>query len=253
MKKILITGATGAVGSALAKQLAAGHALALTARQTDKLQTLGHELPSAQVMAADLVQSEAAEALVQEVWQKLEGIDALAHCVGSTLIKPLHLISPAAWQEQFDLNVSTTFHVTRAVVSQALKARTPLSIVLVSSVVAHAGFANHEAVAAAKAAVTALGQSIAATYADKGIRVNIVAPGLTRSSLTQRFIATPEAEARSAALIPTGRIGEPEEVAQLIAFLLSDASRHITGQVIGIDGGQGVLHVPAKPVLKAAS
>jgi NAD(P)-dependent dehydrogenase (short-subunit alcohol dehydrogenase family) len=243
---ILISGATGAVGAALSRQLADSHSLALTARQIDKLQALGHELRPAHLIAVDLLQAEAVEASVQEAWQTLGGIQALAHCVGSTLIKPLHLISPAAWQEQFDLNVTTTFNLTRALVGQALKARTPLSIVLVSSVVAHSGFANHEAVASAKAAVTALGQSMAATYADKGIRVNIVAPGLTRSNLTQRFIATPEAEARSAALIPTGRIGEPEEVAQLIAFLLSDASRHITGQVIGIDGGQGILHVPPK-------
>jgi len=80
-----------------------------------------------------------------------------------------------------------------------------------------------------------------ATYADKSIRVNVVALGLTRSSLTQRFITNPDAVARSAAFIPTNRIAEPDEVAHASAFLLSPHAAHITGQVIGVDGGQAVL------------
>jgi 3-oxoacyl-[acyl-carrier protein] reductase len=123
--------------------------------------------------------------------------------------------------------------------------------VLVSSVVAETGFAHHEAIAAAKAAVTGLALSAAASYADKHIRINVVAPGLTRSGMTARFTATPEAEARSAALVPTGRIAEPQEVAGVIAFLLSPAAAHITGQVVRVDGGQGMLRpmprVPARP------
>jgi NAD(P)-dependent dehydrogenase (short-subunit alcohol dehydrogenase family) len=250
----LITGASGAIGGALAGMLAAqGHTLALAGRDAAKLQALAQSLPGTHlVLAGDLTHATTAEPLMAQALAGLGRIDGLAHCAGATLVKPLHLISAQAWQEQFDVNVSTAFHVCKAAVAQSIKDKTPLAIVLVSSVVAHAGFANHEAVAAAKSAVAAFGLSIAATYADRGIRVNIVAPGLTRSPLTQRFIATPDSEKRSAALIPTGRIGEPQEVAAMIAFFLSAASNHITGQIIGVDGGQGALHVPPKVIAKPA-
>jgi NAD(P)-dependent dehydrogenase (short-subunit alcohol dehydrogenase family) len=237
--KILISGATGAVGSALAKRMAAQHQLLLTARDAQKLAALAAET-NAHWVGADLLTAEGSAA-VQAFADRHGPVDAFAHCVGSTVIRPLHLTSEADWTQQIQLNATTAFVLLKWFVAQGLKAKQQGTAVLMSSVVAEAGFANHEAIAAAKAAVTALAQSAAASYADKGIRINVVAPGLTRSAMTARFIATPEAEARSAALIPTGRIGEPQEVAAAIGFLLSPEAAHITGQVIRVDGGQGAL------------
>jgi len=195
---IVITGATGAIGSALATLVhARGEKLLLCGRSDEKLETLNRALGGAHhTVAADLTDA------------------------------------------------------TGCAVLQATKAQVPAIAVLTSSVVAEAGFANHEAIAAAKCAVTGLALSAAATYADKGVRVNVVAPGLTRSTLTQRFIATPEAEARSAAMIPTNRIGEPDDVAHAFSYLLSPHAAHITGQVIRVDGGQGVLR-PLPRAIKA--
>ena len=239
---IVITGATGTIGFALATLLhARGDTLLLCGRSIERLETIHRALGgSHHTVAADLTDA-AGCAVLQAKAAQLGVFGGLAHCVGSTLVRPLHLTSEKDWQEQFAVNATSAFHVLKWFVLQATKAQAPAVAVLTSSVVAEAGFANHEAIAAAKCAVTGLALSAAATYADKGVRVNVVAPGLTRSTLTQRFIASPEAEARSAAMIPTNRIAEPDDVAHAFSYLLSPHAAHVTGQVIRVDGGQGVL------------
>jgi 3-oxoacyl-[acyl-carrier protein] reductase len=246
---ILISGATGAIGSALAKQLGAQHRLLLLGRDAAKLAALA-QATGGQAQPADLLSTDGVQTATQ--WLQQQGpVDAWAHCVGSTVIKPFHQVSLEQWRQQFELNATTAFVLLQPLIQRALEQKHAFSAVLMSSVVAHAGFAHHEAIAAAKAAVTGLALSAAASYADKNIRINVVAPGLTRSGMTARFTATPEAEARSAALVPTGRIAEPAEVAGVIAFLLSPAAAHITGQIMHVDGGQGMLRpmprMPARP------
>ena len=108
---------------------------------------------------------------------------------------------------------------------------------LVSSAAARVGLANHETIAAAKAGVIGLVLSAAATYARQKIRFNAVAPGLVRTPLTKGLTSSELAEKASVAMHPLGRLGEPEEVARVIAFLLDPAQSWITAQVIGIDGG----------------
>jgi 3-oxoacyl-[acyl-carrier protein] reductase len=241
---IVITGATGAMGHALASIFdTAGHKLFLVGRDEAKLNALADGLSNTPLIhSCNLLDAEQAQACINQALETLGSLDGLAHCVGSTLLKALHQTSDAEWRSQMDINYGSAFNFLKPFVAQAVKNKHPASAVLVSSVVAHSGFPNHEAIAAAKAAVAALAVSAAATYADKGIRVNVIAPGLTRSNMTARFTATEAAEARAAAMNPMGRIGEPDDLAQAAAFLLSPQAGWINGQIIGLDGGQGIIH-----------
>ena len=111
------------------------------------------------------------------------------------------------------------------------------AVVLVSSAAARVGLANHEAIAAAKAGIVGLVLSAAATYAKQRIRFNAVAPGLTRTPLTKGLVASELAEKASVGMHPLGRLGEPEDVARAIQWLLDPLQGFVTAQVIGVDGG----------------
>lgn len=241
---VWITGASGAIGSALARRLSArGCRLVLTARDAPRLEALAQSLPgSTLVLAGDLTVPATAAELVATAEATLGPFTGFAHCVGSTLIRPLHLTGESDLEAVFRLNYFSAFFALKAFVAAALKHRQPASAVLLGTLVAQAGFPNHEAISSAKAAVAALAMSTAASYAEKGIRVNCVHPGLTRSALSARLTGTPEAIERNRRMNPMGVIGEGEDSAVLIDLLLSEQARWITAQQIGVDGGQAVIH-----------
>jgi len=242
-KTLIITGATGGVGSALLRAIdPAAYRVALVGRDQDSLQQLIGELSSdldAVTIEADVSQPEGAQAALAEAAERLgEAPTHLAHCAGTTLLAPLHRTTDAQYRDCMAANLDSAFFTLRAWVQGRVKASEPAgAAVLFSSVVSLIGVANHEAIAAAKGAIASLIPAAAATYAGQGIRINGIAPGLTRTGATERLFAAKGAEAQITAQYPLGRYAQAEDQADAAAWLLSDQAGWITGQVLPVDGG----------------
>lgn len=243
----LIAGGSGGIGSALARALVArGDSVVLFARHEDRLNALAAELggPSLAI-AGDALRPDDLGRAVAAALEKFGRLDGLAHCVGSILLKPLHLLSEAEFRDTLDINLISAFHACRAALGP-LRKQGSGSIVLASTVAARQGLASHEAIAAAKAGIEGLVRSAAISYARSGIRFNAVAPGLTDTPLAAPLIRNDASRAVSEALHPLGRLGRPEDVAAAMAFLLGPESGWVTGQIWGIDGGLGAGQAPPK-------
>lgn len=236
----LIVAASGGIGRALARRLAAsGAALTVTARDAGRAEALGAELGAAWT-ALDATDFDAVDRCVRGAAERTGRLDGVANCAGSLLLKPAHLTRAEEFAATVAASLTTAFAVTRSA-ARVMSEGGGGSIALVSSAAARVGLANHEAIAAAKAGVIGLTLSAAATYAPRNVRVNCVAPGLVRTPLTARITGSPAAEQASVAMHALGRLGEPDDVASALAWLLAPENAWVTGQVLGVDGGLGTV------------
>ena len=237
---VLVTGARGGIGRALCSQLQAeGWQVAAVGRDADTLA----DVPAALRIAADTTTPEGAATALAQCREQLGVPTRLAHCVGSTLIAPLHRSRAEQMREVLRVNLESALFTLQAWVEAMRTQSEPAqlaqggSAVLVSSVVAGIGVANHEAIAAAKGGIEALVRSAAATYAAVGLRVNAVAPGMTDTPMTAQMLKMPAMREGAGKQYPLGGVQTPEQVAGVIAWLLSDAADRLTGQVLAVDGG----------------
>ncbi len=237
---VLVIGGSGGIGSQTARRLVArGDRVVRVARDGSRLEETARDIGAAGYYTGDALDPERIDEIVGLVEQEHGDIGGLVHAVGSILLRPLHALSLEEFRASLEINVTSAFIVTKAVVTKMMRRRSG-SIVLFSTVAAQTGLQNHEAIAAAKGAVEGLVRSAAISYARYDVRVNAVAPALTRTELSKSLWSNEGTLAASVAMHPLGRIGEPDDVAAAAAFLLSDDATWITGQIFGVNGGLGV-------------
>ncbi|WP_237560988.1 SDR family NAD(P)-dependent oxidoreductase [Elioraea sp. Yellowstone] len=235
--RTLIFGATGGIGAALARRLVgAGYAVHLAGRDPVRLAALADEL-RAPSSPCDVLDEAAVGRVVAAAGGALAG---LAFCVGSIVLKPIGRATAADHLDAYHLNVVAAARAV-ALAAPALKVGRG-AVVLVSSVAARAGFPNHSVIGPVKAAVEGLTVALAAELAP-AVRVNCIAPSLTRTAMAAPLLANPAMAQSIAAQHPIPRLGEAEDVAALAAFLLGPDAGWITGQVFGIDGGRSTVRI----------
>lgn len=238
-RRALVTGGSGDLGSAICTRLAADgmhvivHANGNRARADEVVAAIHHDGGSAESVAFDVVDGEAARAAIEGLLQ--DGpIQVVVNNAGIHDDAPMAGMSQAQWRRVIDVSLHGFFNVTQPLLLPMARTRWG-RIVSVSSVAGVLGNRGQSNYAAAKAGLHGASKSLAREMAARGIAVNVVAPGV----IAGRMAADAFPPEMIKQLVPAGRVGRPEEVAALIGFLCSDAAGYINGQVIGINGGMG--------------
>ena len=233
-EKYLIIGATGSIGSSLAEQLKnSGNDIHLVARNKGEVSSLAEKL-GCEFTVADVLE----DGFIEKVKTDIPEVKGIAYCVGSIDLKPLRMVTEQDFNKCMKLNLYSAVEAIKGY-QESLK-KNKGSIVLFSTVAAQRGFTNHAIIASAKAAVEGLTVSLAAEFAPN-IRVNCIAPSLTRSKIAEPMLKNSTIAEGIAKAHPLKRLGEGKDSASLAKFLITDDSSWITGQIIAVDGGRSKL------------
>ncbi|WP_258098995.1 SDR family NAD(P)-dependent oxidoreductase [Marinoscillum pacificum] len=221
-KHIVVVGGTSGIGEAVvSKLLAAGAEVTNIARR---------EHSEVSNISLDVTSDfDAIEGLPEQ-------IDGLVYCPGNINLKPFQSLKPEQYLEDFNLNVLGGIKVLKACLKSLRKSETS-SIVFFSTVAVHQGMNYHTSVAASKGALEGVVKSLAAEFARQKIRVNAIAPSLTDTPLASALLATEEKRKASEERHPLKKVGSADEIAEGVLYLLSDATKWMTGQILHLDGG----------------
>ena len=171
------------------------------------------------------------------MWGETGGIDVVVHSAGAQRRAPALEVTVADWQRIQAVNLAGPFFLSRAVARRQLDEGRGGSHVFVASLTTTIGIRDAAPYAASKSGVAGVVRTLAAEWADRGVRVNAIAPGYYRTPLTEGNFADPDRSDWIRSRIPMGRVGEPDDLAGAVVFLASDASAYITGEIVTVDGG----------------
>lgn len=239
-RKALVTGATGGLGGAIARTLhAQGATVALSGTRREALEALAAELGErAHIVAANLSDKDAVEALVPEADKAMGGLDILVNNAGLTRDNLLLRLKDDDWDTVISVNLTAAFRLSRAAVKLMMRKRYG-RIVNIGSVVGSTGNAGQVNYAASKAGLIGLTKALAAEVASRNVTVNAVAPGFIESPMTDAL--DEKQKAGILANVPAGRLGTGADVAAAVAYLASNEAAYVTGATLHVNGGMAMI------------
>ena len=235
-KKVLVTGASGGIGKAIAIELSSNGAdLCLTGRNKSELESLQKLIGgNCQIIISDLSKSEGIGELANSAQEKMGQIDILINNAGITRDNLFMRMSEEDWNEVINVNLNSIFKLTKHLIKGMIKRRYG-RIINITSVIGVAGGAGQSNYSASKAGIIAMSKSLAQEVGSRSVTVNSIAPGFIETNMTAELSDDRKQEILNS--ISIGRLGKPDDIAGAVCFLASDKASYITGQTIHINGG----------------
>jgi len=239
-KNALVTGASGGIGADIVRGLhAAGASVGLSGTRVEPLEALAAELGErAYVLPCNLSDMEAVETLPKQAAEAMGSVDILVNNAGITRDNLFMRMSDDEWNSVINVNLTATFKLCKGVMRGMMKARWG-RIVNISSIVGATGNPGQANYAASKAGMIGMSKSLAYEVASRGITVNAVAPGFITTAMTDKL--NDDQKGAIMTQIPAGRMGNPEEIASAVLYLVSPEAGYVTGTTLHVNGGMAML------------
>ena len=235
-KNIIVTGASGGIGNSIVKKLSENGANILASgTKIQKLEELKSNLNNIKILSFDISQSDKIEEFIEKATSELGGkLDCMINNAGITQDNLAIRMSLDEWKKVIDINLTSTFLLSKFSIKKMLKNKSG-KIINITSVVGHTGNLGQSNYTASKAGIVAMSKSLAIEYAKKNININCISPGFIKTAMTEKI--DEKFKDIIVSKIPSGRLGEPEDIANTVIFLASDQSNYINGETIHVNGG----------------
>ena len=235
-KNIVVTGASGGIGNSIVKKLYDNGANILASgTKIEKLEELKKKFDKIKILKFDISQIDKIEEFIENVTKELgDSLDCIINNAGITQDNLAIRMSLKEWQKVIDINLTSTFLMSKFSIKKMLKNKSG-KIINITSVVGHTGNLGQANYVAAKAGIVAMSKSLALEYAKKNINVNCISPGFIKTAMTDKI--DEKFKEIIVSKIPSGRLGEPDDIANAVLFLASDQSRYVNGETLHVNGG----------------
>ena len=235
-KNIIVTGASGGIGNSIIQKFSENGANILASgTRTEKLEELQSKFKKIKILKFDISQSDKIEKFIDDSSNELGGnIDCLVNNAGITADNLAIRMSLEEWKKVLDINLTSTFLLSKFAIKKMLKNKTG-KIINITSVVGHTGNLGQTNYTASKAGIIAMSKSLAIEYAKKNININCISPGFIKTAMTDKI--DEKFKEIIISKIPSARLGEPEDVANAVIFLASNQSNYINDETIHVNGG----------------